>query len=91
MDCLSAIVAGGVLGYFVGRVGQKPAPAPTPEAAPATVRIADTDVLSALMNLGHKRDNAQWAVTEARKELPDAGFDELLRRSLKYLARKFFE
>ncbi|MFL6195708.1 MAG: Holliday junction branch migration protein RuvA [Thermoanaerobaculia bacterium] len=52
------------------------------EAAPA-----DPDVVSALVNLGYKASQAERAVAEARREKPDAEFNELLRASLNRLSR----
>jgi Holliday junction resolvasome RuvABC DNA-binding subunit len=54
----------------------------TPAAAPA-----DQDVVSALVNLGYKSSQAERAVAEARREKPDAAFNDLLRASLNRLSR----
>jgi Holliday junction DNA helicase RuvA len=48
---------------------------------------ADDDVVSALVNLGYKAAQAERAVTDARRERPDAAFHELLRASLHRLSR----
>jgi len=48
------------------------------------------DVLSALMKLGYGRPNAEAAVREVRKESADGDFEQVLRASLRLLARKFF-
>lgn len=57
--------------------------------APATPPAAglDDDLLAALVHLGYKESAAQRAVTETRKELPEAPFPDLLRAALKRLAR----
>jgi Holliday junction resolvasome RuvABC DNA-binding subunit len=44
-------------------------------------------VVSALINLGYKPAQAERAVAEARREQPDAPFQELLRLSLNRLSR----
>lgn len=57
-------------------------------AAPARpLEGGDEEVVSALVNLGYKRPLAERAVGEARRELPDADFPELLRKSLARLSR----
>ncbi len=48
---------------------------------------SDSDVVSALLNLGYKQAAADRAVTAARREMPKAEFHELLRASLKGLSR----
>lgn len=55
---------------------------------PATVSSADGDVVSALENLGYKRALAERAVSEARRQSPDAEFHDLLRDSLHRLSRR---
>jgi len=56
--------------------------------APAGPRPAGEDeVASALVNLGYKRSQAERAVAEVRRDLPDADFPELLRKSLARLSR----
>jgi holliday junction DNA helicase RuvA len=51
----------------------------------------EDDVLSALTNLGYARPAAENALREARAESPDGDFEQLLRGSLRQLARKFFK
>ncbi len=48
---------------------------------------ADQDVVSALVNLGYKPASAERAVAEARRDRPEAPFQDLLRASLTRLAR----
>jgi holliday junction DNA helicase RuvA len=48
---------------------------------------ADQDVVSALVNLGYKSSQAERAVSEVRRERPDAVFHDLLRASLNRLSR----
>jgi Holliday junction DNA helicase RuvA len=48
---------------------------------------ADQDVVSALINLGYKSSLAERAVSDVRRERPDAAFHELLRSSLNRLSR----
>lgn len=48
---------------------------------------ADQDVVSALVNLGYKSSQAERAVSEVRRERPDAAFHDLLRASLNRLSR----
>ena len=60
----------------------------TPAAQPGSV---EDDVLSALMNLGYTRPTAEAALREARSASPDGEFEDLLRGSLRLLARKFFK
>jgi len=52
----------------------------------------DEDALSALVNLGYNRANAEAAVREVRKDpqIPQDDFEQVLRTSLRLLARKFF-
>jgi Holliday junction DNA helicase RuvA len=45
------------------------------------------DLVSALVNLGYRPKQAEQAVQEAREDSPEAAFHELLRASLKRLAR----
>lgn len=52
-----------------------------------SVTAPDQDVVSALVNLGYKASQAERAVAEARREKPDAAFNELLRASLNRLSR----
>lgn len=101
-DLLAAIAAGdlGRLATIPG-VGKKTAErmvlelrekmrelaAELPEQAAAAAQPADQDVVSALVNLGYKASQAERAVAEARREKPDAAFNELLRASLNRLSR----
>jgi len=45
----------------------------------------EADLVSALVNLGYKPARAERAVREARAELPDAQFHEILRAALKHI------
>jgi Holliday junction DNA helicase RuvA len=47
----------------------------------------DEDLVSALVNLGYRRPQAERAVVEARRTEPGADFSDLLRASLKRLSR----
>jgi Holliday junction DNA helicase RuvA len=47
----------------------------------------DEDLVSALVNLGYRRPQAERAVVEARRAEPGADFSDLLRASLKRLSR----
>ena len=62
-------------------------PAEKTAAAGAVVSAPDQDVVSALVNLGYKASQAERAVAEARRDKPDAAFNELLRASLNRLSR----
>jgi Holliday junction DNA helicase RuvA len=56
--------------------------------APAAPRAPeDSDVVSALINLGYRAAHAERAVAEARRESPAAEFHDLLRASLRRLSR----
>jgi Holliday junction DNA helicase RuvA len=57
------------------------------ENLPARSAGADPDVVSALVNLGYRPAQAERAVADARRELPDGAFHELLRASLNRLSR----
>jgi len=48
---------------------------------------ASEEVVSALVNLGYKPAQAERAVAEARRDRPDAPFQDLLRASLNRLSR----
>ena len=101
-DDLLTALAGGDLGRLstIPGVGKKTAErmvlelkdkmrelaAELPETAAAAVP-ADQDVVSALVNLGYKASQAERAVAEARREKPEAAFNELLRASLNRLSR----
>jgi holliday junction DNA helicase RuvA len=100
-DLLAAIAAGdiGRLSTIPG-VGKKTAErmvlelrdkmrelaAALPET-PAAAGPADQDVVSALVNLGYKSSQAERAVADARREKPEAAFNDLLRASLNRLSR----
>lgn len=58
-------------------------------AVPAAVAAGpgDEDLVSALVNLGYRRPQAERAVVEARRAEPEADFSDLLRASLKRLSR----
>jgi Holliday junction DNA helicase RuvA len=56
-------------------------------AAEAMVAAGDEDLLVALVNLGYRRPDAERALAEVRREAPEAAVPELLRRTLKRLAR----
>jgi Holliday junction DNA helicase RuvA len=47
----------------------------------------DDDVVTALVNLGYRANEAQRAVAKARGEKPDGDFQELIRTSLRFLSR----
>jgi holliday junction DNA helicase RuvA len=60
------------------------------EASAASTPALDAtggDVVSALVNLGYQRAAADKAVEAAVAETPGLGFDDLLRRALRYLSR----
>jgi holliday junction DNA helicase RuvA len=100
-DDLLAAIAGGDVGRLatIPGVGKKTAErmvlelkdkmrelaAGLPETMAAVP--ADQDVVSALVNLGYKSVQAERAVAEARRERPDAAFNDLLRASLNRLSR----
>ena len=102
-DDLLAAIASGDLGRLatIPGVGKKTAErmvlelrekmrelaADLPEKATAAAQPADQDVVSALVNLGYKASQAERAVAEARREKPEAAFNELLRSSLNRLSR----
>jgi Holliday junction DNA helicase RuvA len=67
--------------------GDERAEAQTPASKSTGV---EADVLSALVNLGYAQTAAEGAVGEAASREPEAEFEELLRASLRILARKFF-
>jgi holliday junction DNA helicase RuvA len=62
-------------------------PAEKTAAGTPAVTAPDQDVVSALVNLGYKASQAERAVAEARREKPEAAFNELLRASLNRLSR----
>lgn len=57
------------------------------ESSAAPALPADNELVAALVNLGYKLPQAERAVAQTRQELPDAAFHELLRASLRRLAR----
>jgi Holliday junction DNA helicase RuvA len=59
------------------------------EAAPepAGAAASDDDLVAALVNLGYKASQAEKAVGEARREAPEASFQELLPLALRRLSR----
>ncbi|MFH1408625.1 MAG: hypothetical protein ABIH34_01845 [Nanoarchaeota archaeon] len=60
----------------------------TPLIAPQYIDQVDLDVISALLNLGYRRSEAEKAVTAARTEIEEeAELSELLRACLKRLQR----
>ena len=62
-----------------------------PEPASATeLGRAEEDALSALVNLGYARGAAETAVRESHAASPNGDFEQLLRSSLRLLARRFF-
>lgn len=56
-------------------------------AAPGGLSPEHEDVLSALLNLGYQRGQAERAVSRAAEKQPDGGFDVLLKYSLQLLSR----
>ncbi|HEV3073125.1 MAG TPA: Holliday junction branch migration protein RuvA [Thermoanaerobaculia bacterium] len=54
---------------------------------PGRAAPASEEVVSALINLGYKPAQAERAVAEARRDRPDAPFQDLLRASLSRLSR----
>jgi Holliday junction DNA helicase RuvA len=56
-------------------------------AAAAAPETADEDLLSALVNLGYRRADAERALADAKRDAAGAEMPELLRMSLKRLAR----
>ena len=73
------------LAKFAVEEPERPA---VPAVQPGTV---EDDVLSALMNLGYARSQAEAALREARATNPDGEFEDWLRGALRALARKFFK
>ena len=98
-DDLLAAIASGDLGRLatIPGVGKKTAERMVLELrekmrelaaeVPDKAAPADQDVVSALVNLGYKASQAERAVAEARREKPEAAFNELLRASLNRLSR----
>lgn len=54
---------------------------------PERAAPVDDELVSALINLGYKRSHAERAVIQARQDLPEGDFPDLLRASLKRLSR----
>jgi len=54
---------------------------------PGRAAPASEEVVSALVNLGYKPTQAERAVAEARRDRPEAPFQDLLRASLNRLSR----
>lgn len=52
-----------------------------------TERQVQRDLVQALVNLGYREPEAQRAVAQAQREIPDGSFQDLLRVSLKGLSR----
>lgn len=67
------------------KVAELAAELPEPAAAAAR-HEGEGELVSALVNLGYKRAQAERAVREALEELPDAPFHEQLRASLRRLS-----
>jgi holliday junction DNA helicase RuvA len=55
-------------------------------ALPSVVSSVQSDVVSALVNLGYPRPVAERAVGKTAQELPGSRFEELLRKSLKRIS-----
>ena len=53
---------------------------------PVVVSSVQSDVVSALVNLGYGRPIAEKAVSLVTKDVPEARFEDLLRRSLKRIS-----
>ena len=53
---------------------------------PVVVSSVQSDVVSALVNLGYGRPIAEKAVSLVTKDIPEARFEDLLRRSLKRIS-----
>ncbi len=53
---------------------------------PAPVSTVQSDVVSALVNLGYGRPVAEKAVSQVMKEVPGGRFEDLLRRSLRRIS-----
>jgi holliday junction DNA helicase RuvA len=70
----------------------EPATATAKPTVSGEFSVVEEDVLSALVNLGYNRANAEAAVREVRKDpqIPADDFEQMLRTSLRLLARKFF-
>lgn len=61
---------------------------PEPERAGTAGRTQlEADVISALLNLGYERRNAEKAVEDVQSNGPNASFEDLLRAALQQLSR----
>jgi len=58
-----------------------------PEEARTAASTEDRDLARALVNLGYRERQAEQAVAEARRELPEGAFHEVLKASLRRLSR----
>ncbi|HZO52096.1 MAG TPA: Holliday junction branch migration protein RuvA [Bryobacteraceae bacterium] len=58
--------------------------ASTPGVAPASLDPLESDVISALVNLGLQRPAAEAALKKAKSAVTEAGFEALFRKSLEY-------
>lgn len=76
----------------LARPGTEAAAQPVKSAVAGDFSAVEHDVLSALVNLGYNQANAEAAVREVRKSetVPAEDFEQMLRLSLRLLARKFF-
>lgn len=59
---------------------------PTKESVAQAMSL-DSDLVSALVNLGYKRTAAEKAVGQVTRDLPDEPFADQLRASLRFLSR----
>jgi Holliday junction DNA helicase RuvA len=69
------------------RLPRAQAPASESGAPAAEVPPMRDDLLSALMNLGYHRPLAEKAVDASLKATPDGGFEQVLKRALRELAK----
>jgi Holliday junction DNA helicase RuvA len=65
----------------------RPGASPAAEGQPPPPELAD-DLLSALVNLGYPKAQAEKAVQQAYREQPEAAFEILLRKSLRQLMKR---
>ncbi len=65
---------------------QKEKPGTQPKPVPTSDDILE-DAISALVNLGYKRPQAEGSLEKVRKENPDSDIEEMIRGALKILAR----
>ena len=81
-------LAGRITSKLRDRLSELPGTVSAPFSGPATaLGGAAGDAVSALVNLGYRRPQAERAVVEARRAEPGADFSDLLRASLKRLSR----